>query len=132
MRHSEIAVASPEAQQHLSDQAGRALADVDRMLTHGKFLIERQRQSGIRVRLCSSGRYSLYNASGHFMAHTPGPDNYTGIKASELKAAAIRMALSDEMLQACRKVDADVELTGAVTGTTVDLVRALLATMGAA
>lgn len=103
----------------------------DLMRAHGKHLIERQRLSGVRARRASTGCYSIYDAAGHHIGRTSAPDAYTGVDAAALKTAAWRMALSEEMLEVCRQLDADVEFTGAVAAATVDQARALLAKMAA-
>lgn len=111
------------------NKAEQMREEVSRMQVIGKSLIERQRISRVRVHLRSSGCYSLYDAAGHFIGHTSPPGAYTGLGATDLKAAASRMALSEEMLTVCRQLDLDVEATGAVSSATVDLARSLLQTM---
>lgn len=117
-----------------SNSKTNAKHQAERLQAHADFLTERQRQSGIRVRICSTGCYSLYDAAGHFIGRTApvaaGLD--IDIAPARLKTAAARMAYSEELANACRLVDLDVEASGAVSASTIERIRGLLGAIGAA
>ena len=104
----------------------------ERFQAHIDFLNDRQRKSGVRLRLCTTGCYSIYNANGQYMARTAPPGALLGVGPAALKAAAVNMAMSDDMLAALRLVDGDTEKYGAVTVSTVTHIRDLLAVLEAA
>lgn len=99
---------------------------------HYDFLTTRQRESGMRMRLCSTGCFSLYNAAGQFIGRTAPPSAPFGVPPASLKTTAACMAHSDEMAQLCRQVDADYEHAGAVSPETIGRIRELLSAVGVA
>lgn len=107
---------------HVSSAEHRA----DMVQAHYDFLTARQRESGVRVRLCSTGRYSIYNAAGHFIATTTTPGTWAGVSVEQLQTAAMRMAYSEELHAVAVAADADFEKLGTVSEDTVRQIRALL------
>ncbi|MDC8756233.1 hypothetical protein [Janthinobacterium fluminis] len=103
----------------------------DHIQAHADFLTERQRKSGIRTRLCSTGCYSMYDAKGYFIGRTPPPGTLLGVDGASLREAAARMAMSAELLGACRLVDQDWTAAGAVSAETVAQIRDLLSSLAA-
>jgi hypothetical protein len=103
----------------------------ERLQAHYDFLTTRQRESGMRIRLCSTGCYSIYDASGHFIGRTTTPDTWSGVAASQLKTVAARMAFSEELANVCRLADMDFERTGTVAPGTIVAMRTLLGAIGA-
>lgn len=97
-----------------------------RLQAHTDHLTAHQRASGVRIRLCSSGCYAVYNAEGNFIARTPPPGTLTGLPAAALKTSAARMAYSEELVTVCRAADIDFEFSGSVSSATVAAIRALL------
>jgi hypothetical protein len=102
----------------------------EHLRAHADFLTERQRASGIRARLCSTGCYSLYDAEGHYIGRTAPPLSLCCLGATKLATAAVRMAHSEELVGACRDADADYEEAGAVSPATIARIRALLLVPG--
>ncbi len=102
----------------------------EHLRAHADFLTERQRASGIRARLCSTGCYSLYDAQGHYIGRTAPPHSLCTLGESKLKTAAARMAYSEELFGMCRDADGDYEATGTVSAATITNIRALLSVMG--
>jgi hypothetical protein len=98
---------------------------------HAAHIVAQQRASGIRVRLCSTGTYSLYNAAGQFIGRTPPVGTPPHIAPALAKNAAARMAYSEELANVCRLADLDYENTGTVMPSTIATIRALLLTIGA-
>lgn len=98
----------------------------EQLQAHYDFLTTRQRESGMRIRLCSTGCYSIYDAGGHFIGRTTTPDTWSGVPAGHLKNVAARMAHSEELLDVCRAADRDYESAGVVSNVTVQRIRALL------
>lgn len=90
----------------------------------------RQRESGVRVRQCSTGSHALFDRRGRFIGRMVPvtPDTLDPPPA----AMARRMAYSEELHGACRMVDHDYEAMGGVSPVTVALLRKLLATIGGA
>lgn len=105
---------------------------VDQLQAHYDFLTTRQRESGMRIRLCSTGCYSIYDAGGHFIGRTTAPDTWSGVPVSRLKTVAARMAHAEELVVVCRQADLDFERTGTVSSATVTAIRELLSVIGAA
>lgn len=99
---------------------------------HGEHLLAHQRASGARIRQCSTGCYSIYNAQGNFIGRTPPPGTLTGLPIEELRMAAARMAYGKELATVCRLADIDFELTGTVAVSTMETIRKLLASIAAA
>jgi hypothetical protein len=104
----------------------------DQLQAHYDFLTTRQRESGMRIRLCSTGCYSIYDAGGHFIGRTTAPDTWSGVPMSQLKTVAARMAHAEELVVVCRQADLDFERTGTVSSATVTTIRELLSVIGAA
>lgn len=98
----------------------------DLVQAHYDFLTTRQRESGVRVRLCATGCYSIYDADGHFIGRTTTPNTWMGQTAEAIQTAAMRMAYSEELHAAARAADDDFEKLGAVSVETVQMIRALL------
>lgn len=98
----------------------------DMVQAHYDFLTKRQRDSGVRVRLCTTGCYSLYSADGHFIARTTAPTTWCGMSPERIQTAAMQMAYGEDLAAACRAADQDVKQTGAVSEATVRTIRALL------
>lgn len=103
-----------------------------RLQAHTDHLTAHQRASGVRIRLCSSGCYAVYNAEGNFIARTPPPGTLTGLPAAALKTSAARMAYSEELANVCRAADIDFETSGSVSPATVAAIRKLLADLSEA
>lgn len=99
---------------------------------HADHLTSYQRASGVRIRLCNSGCYTMYNAEGNFIGRTPPPGTLTGLPSAALKTAAARMAYSEELAHVCRLADIDFERSGTVAPGTVTEIRKLLSAIGAA
>lgn len=79
----------------------------------------------VRARLGFGGCYILFNAAGHFLARTiPAAESTT--PPARLKLAAVRMAYANELATLCRLSSIDFEATGAVSPTTMGLIRDLL------
>ena len=104
----------------------------ERLHAHADHLTAYQRASGMRIRLCSTGCYAVYNAEGNFIARTPPPGTLTGLPSAALKTAAARMAFSEELANVCRRADQDFESTGTVSDSVVATIRQLLNTIEAA
>lgn len=104
----------------------------EQLQAHYDFLTTRQRESGMRIRLCSTGCYSVYDAGGHFIGRTTTPDTWSGVPAMQLKNVAARMAFSEELANICRQADLDFERTGTVSPGTISTIRSLLGAIGAA
>jgi hypothetical protein len=103
-----------------------------RMQAHADHLTAHQRASGLRIRLCSSGCYAVYNAEGNFIARTAPLGTLTGLPTTALKTSAARMAYSEELATVCRAADIDFETSGSVSPATVAAIRKLLADLGEA
>lgn len=99
---------------------------------HADYIVAKQRASGIRVRLCSTGCFAMYNAAGNFIGRTAPAGSLASIPPAALKTTAVRMAYSEELAAACRAADLDVERTGAVSAETITTIRSLLSVVGAA
>lgn len=119
--------------QHLSRSDFTATTNAQRhaeqIQAHADFLTERQRKSGVRTRLCSTGCYSMYNAEGLFIGRTPPPGTMLGADGESLGEVALRMAMSAELLGACHLVDEDWTAGGAVSTETVTKIRGLLSSL---
>lgn len=90
----------------------------------------RQRESGVRVRLCTTGSYTLYDRRGRFIGRTlPVTPDALDVPPATMAA---RMAYSEELASACRMVDQDYEAIGSVSPVTVALLRKLLSTIDGA
>lgn len=97
-----------------------------RLHAHADHLTAHQRASGVRIRLCTTGCYAVYNAEGNFIARTSPPGTLTGLPAAALKTAAARMAFSEELTTVCRAADMDYESSGTVSPATIAAIRKLL------
>ncbi|WP_317205451.1 hypothetical protein [Janthinobacterium sp.] len=104
----------------------------ERRQAHADFLTARQRDSGMRVRRCSTGCFSLYSAAGHFIGRTAQALDDTDGAPTISRAAAVAMAFSTEMASALRLLDIDFEMTGTVGSDTVAQIRRVLDQMGVA
>ncbi len=111
--------AANNAQQH-ADVQRSAQAEIE----------YRQRESGVRVRQCSTGSHALFDRRGRFIGRTV-PVTLDTLDPPPATMAR-RMAYSEELHSACRMVDHDYEAIGAVSPVTVALLRKLLATIGGA
>lgn len=109
-----------------------AQRQAEQLQAHYDFLTTRQRESGMRIRLCSTGCYSIYDASGHFIGRTTTPDTWSGVAVSRLRTVAARMAFSEDLANVCRLADIDFERTGTVAPATISMIRKLLSDIGAA
>jgi hypothetical protein len=103
----------------------------ERLRAHEQYLEARQRESGVRARMCALGCYSLYNGAGRYTARTVS-SGHCGFTPAELRLVAMRMAYSEELANTCHLVDLDYEASGTVSPSTVALLRQLLARIGAA
>jgi hypothetical protein len=115
----------PFARPSASDRAAR-------LRDHAEWLAARQRASNVRIRLCLTGCYSIYNDQGQFVARTPTPSDLFGLSAGHMRTSAARMAYAEELAAVCRVVDLDYEQSGSVAPSTIVAMRELLATIGAA
>ena len=105
---------------------------VKHLHAHANHLTAYQRESGMRIRLCSTGCYAVYNMEGNFIARTPPAGTLTGLPVGALKSAAARMAYSEELVNVCRLADVEFESAGTVSEGTVAMIRKLLMTIDTA
>lgn len=103
-----------------------------RIQAHNDFLTKTQRDSGIRIRLCATGTYSIYNDAGHFVARSAPVTTGHAAPLFDVRTAAARMAYSEELAAVCRAADLDYESTGTVSPETVNIIRTILRLVAAA
>lgn len=73
---------------------------VERQIAHMEDAAHRQRLSGVRIKVVHTGCYYLYGADGRSLGTTTYPTPFFGYTEEELKATALRMAFSEELLVA--------------------------------
>lgn len=110
--------------------ATNAQLHAEHLRAHHDFIAARQRESGVRARLCTTGCYSLYNSDGQFIGRTVSAVADTPAQ-SWLKTTAARMAYSEELAHACRRADQDFETSGTVSPQTIAAIRQLLSIISA-
>lgn len=86
----------------------------------------------MRIRLCATGWYSLYNDQGQLIARTLPANNQVNLNAGQLRTGAARMAYAEELAAVCRVADLDYEQSGIVAASTIMAIRQLLSDIGAA
>lgn len=80
-----------------------------KQIAHMEQCADRKRQTGTRIEIASTGSYDLYGADGRSLGRTYCPTPFWGYTEEELKAVALRMAFSEELLAALTAILMEVD-----------------------